>query len=53
MLHDAIIDNLKVHGIEVTAPLRLLFPTASEVQQNVVHAKSWEVVVTIYCTLQA
>lgn len=32
MLHDAINDNLKVHDIEVTAHVRLLFPTASEVQ---------------------
>jgi hypothetical protein len=40
MLHDAKIDNLKVHDIEVTAPVRLLFLTASEVRQNLVHAKS-------------
>ena len=53
MLHDAITDNFKVHDIEVTASVRLLFLTASEVQQNAMLAKSWKVVVIIYCTLQA
>jgi len=47
VLHDTITDNLKVHDIEVTAPVTLVISDCKwgglrSYEQNVMHAKSSE-----------